>query len=480
MEAVATIEIPDKLIPVITTKARRIIIIGGRGSAKSESIGRIMLMKAQTEAADILCGREYQNSIDDSVHKLLVNLIESIGVVGVTTTDKKIDFHSGGLFRYKGFARNSAAVRSAFGFKYCWIEEAQDLSSDSIRDLLPTIREKGSQLLFTANPQASNDPFSQRFIIPFKAHLDRYGIYEDDLHLIIVMNWRDNPWHDELEIERVWDYENLSRAEYDHIWEGAFNDSVENSIIQAEWFDAAIDAHKKLGFKPRGLKVVSHDPSDTGPDAKGLVYRHGNVIMDVQEKTNGDVNDGCDWATDYAIEVGADLFTWDCDGLGISLKRQVAESFEGKRITLKMFRGSESSDNPDAIYQPDERLEKKEARRNKETFRNKRAQYYWMLRDKFFQTYRAVVKKEYINPDALISISSEINCLDQFRSEVCRIPKKANGRGLIQIMTKVEMAGMKIASPNLADSAMMSLMTTDIMTKPKEEKPITIPNMNRF
>ncbi len=325
----------------MTTDARLIVLIGGRSSAKSETAARILLMKAQSEGADVLCGREYQNSIDDSVHKLLVSLSEKLFIRGIDITDKKIDFMEGGGFRFKGFARNSAAVRSAQDFKYSWIEEAQDLSEQSIEDLLPTIRAKGSKLFFTANPMSSRDPFSKRFIVPFKKILERDGIYEDAMHLIIIMNWRDNPWHGELEQQRVWDLEHLSRAKYDHIWEGAFNDSVEDSIIQAEWFDAAIDAHTRLGIKPRGFKIVSHDPSDTGPDPKGLVYRHGPIILDVQENKAGDVNDGCDWATDYAIQHQADMFIWDCDGLGISLKRQVAESLEGKKIELKMFKGSE-------------------------------------------------------------------------------------------------------------------------------------------
>jgi len=71
------IQVPRKFYPVLTTDKRFVILIGGRGSAKSESMGRFLTMKAQTEAADILCGREFQSSIDDSVHKLLKTLIEN-------------------------------------------------------------------------------------------------------------------------------------------------------------------------------------------------------------------------------------------------------------------------------------------------------------------------------------------------------------------------------------------------------------------
>lgn len=461
------------------TKARIIVLIGGRSSAKSETAGRLLLMFAQTEKADVLCGREYQTSIDESVHKLLKTLIGKLNIHGVTVTDKKIDFLGGGGFRYKGFARNSAAVKSAQDFKYSWVEEAQDLSEDSIDDLLPTIRATDSKLIFTGNPQASNDPFSQRFIVPFKKHLDKDGFYEDAMHLIIMMNWRDNPWHGELEQQRMWDYENLSRAKYDHIWEGAFNDSVEDSIIQAEWFDAAIDAHIKLGFKPKGARIVSHDPSDLGDDSKGLCLRHGSVILDVKQLHELDVNDGCDWATDYAIEHDADLFTWDGDGMGVSLRRQVSEAFNGKKIDHEMFKGSEGVDRPDDIYQPVKGEDKAKARTNKETFRNKRAQFSWMLRDRYYRTFRAVEKGEYIDPDMMISISSDIKDIEQLRSETCRIPRKANGNGMIQIMTKQEMKSKyKIASPNLFDSTFMSLMVP-VIKKQKKHQPISVPDLRR-
>ena len=196
------IQIPEKLKPLITTKKRIVVVIGGRSSAKSETVGRILLMRCQTEQADILCGREYQNSIDDSVHKLIKGLIEKLSVSGFDTTDKKINCTTGGGFRFRGFARNPDAVKSAQDFKYSWIEEAQSISQDSIDNLLPTIRATGSQLFFTANPGSSADPFSKRFILPFKPQLDKDGFYEDDMHLVIVANWRDNPWHSEHESQR--------------------------------------------------------------------------------------------------------------------------------------------------------------------------------------------------------------------------------------------------------------------------------------
>ena len=458
-----TIQVPSKFKPVLSTAKRFVVLIGGRGSAKSESIGAFLTLKAQTEAADILCGREFQSSIDDSVHKLLKMMIEDrLKVSGFNILDKKIECLTGGGFRFKGFARNSSAVKSAQGFKYSWIEEAQTLSKESIQDLTPTIRAAGSQLFFTANPKSSADPFSKRFIVPYQKELTKNGYYEDKQHLIIVMNWRDNPWFPpELKAEREWDLAHLSRAEYDHIWDGAFNDHVEDAIIPAEWFDAAIDAHVKLGFKPKGIKVVSHDPSDKGPDDKGLCYRHGSVVLDVQEKAGLDVNEGCAWALDYAIDVQADVYIWDCDGLGAGLRKQTLDSIAGKKMEHVEFRGGKGVDNPKTTYQKVDSHSNSKAKSNEETFKNRRAQYYWMLRDRFYQTYLAVVKQQYIDPDDIISLSSEIANMSALRAEVCRIPRRPNGMGLIQIMSKEEMARQKppIASPNMADSLMMSMAT---------------------
>lgn len=471
------IQLHPKLDRFRTTKKRFKVAIGGRSSGKSTGFANILTMKVQTEAADLLCLREFQSSIQQSVHKLLKKTIERSEATGFRVLDNKIA-HGSNEMIFNGMARNSSAIKSAEDFKYSWVEEAQTCSQDSLDDLLPTIRIKDSELWFSANPQSSEDPFSQRFIVPFKEALDRDGYYEDDLHLIIVVNWKDNPWHtEELEQQRLFDFEAMSRAKYDHVWEGAFNDTIENSIIDPEWFDAAIDAHEKLGFKPTGVKVASHDPSDSG-DEKGYALRHGSVFLDIQENNSDDVNDGLDWATDLAIEQSADHFIWDGDGLGLSLKRQVSKSFNGKPTKYHIFHGGGGVDNPESIYQQED-FQGTGKRKNRDAFLNKRAQYYWEIRDRFYNTYRAVVHGDYKDPDTLISLSSEINCMKKLRSELCRIPRKPNGNGKIQIMSKDDMKKKyKIKSPNLADSVMMSFLD-GLTIADSWSKPLTYKKQHR-
>lgn len=457
--SVAQLKIPEKLKPLFTKKKRFKVILGGRGGAKSQSIADLLLFRAQTQQIKIGCFREVQNSIEDSVHSLLTEEIDRMGLTGFEVNKTEIFHKDGGGFRYRGLNRNPDAIKSMHGFTIFWVEEAHSISADSLKKLTPTLRTEDSEIWFSLNPQSSEDPMSKRFILPFQNELLKNGYYEDDMHLVIVVNYNDNPWFpDSLEQERKWDFENLPRAEYDHVWLGHFNDTVENSIIKTEWFDACIDAHIKKGFKPRGQKILSHDPSDLGGDAKGAALRHGSVFLDVQESVIGDVNEGCDWALDLAINNNVDVFTFDADGLGVSLRRQVSDTLNGKKIEYKLFKGSESPDNPDSTYEPLDDSSG-QGRANKHTFKNKRAQYYWRLRDRMYNTYRAVIKNEYVDPDEMISISSSIKDIPKMRAELCRMPRKANGNGFIQLMTKVEMKNKyRINSPNMADAMMMTMI----------------------
>jgi len=455
-----TIYLPEKLVPFSDIKKRYKIAIGGRGSAKSQSIGDLCLRDSQVDGIKIGCFREFMNSIKDSVYSLLEDEIERLNLVGFDIKEREIKNSSGGQFTFRGMARNIMSIKSMHGYDRFWVEEAQTASAESLRILSPTLRSPDSEIWMSANPQSRADPFSQRFIVPYEKHLLRHGYYEDELHLIILINYMDNPmFPDILEKERQHDEETLSATMYAHIWLGRYNDEVDGSIIPVEWFNAAIDAHKKLGFQPVGQIIVAHDPSDEGADDKGLACRHGSVVTDVRAKDDGDINDGCTWATQYAIAAKADVFRWDIDGMGLGLKKQVGDELEGKYVDIEHFSGGSGVDFPDLLFDPDDRADSLTAKTNRQTFKNRRAQAYWLLRERFRHTYQAIEKHQYTDPEKLISISSDIDDIDQLRSEVCRIPKKYNPNGMIQIMSKEEMAKLKppIPSPNMADALMMTM-----------------------
>jgi len=473
--------IAEKLEKALRCDKRYLVLIGGRGSTKSVFGADDCLIDAKDNGKKTYFLREFQSSIKNSVHSLLKDEIKRLNFPGFEVEKTSIKRGEEDVFQFAGIARNVDSIKSSHGFSRYSIEEAQFLSQDSLDALTPTARNKpkvglpakfggvteeesedfdGVSFMFIANPQSREDPFSKRFIVPYEDEIAKHGYYEDDLHLIIKINYDDNPWFDEsgLEQERQWAYENLHRAYYDHIWLGEYNDSIENSLIDPEWFDACIDAHKKLGFELRGALIASHDASDLGGDSKSYVLRHGSVILDIQENTELNVNDGARWATGLANQHRADYFTWDADGMGVALGEQIAKDFEGKKTTIMAFKGSETPDNPDAMYRPALSSPVQGQVKTKDAVRNKRAQYYCELRDRIYLTYRAIVHNEWQDPEKLISFSSDIMILPKVRAELCRIPVKPNGNGLIELYTKQEMrTKFKFMSPNLGDGVMMNM-----------------------
>jgi len=497
--------LPAKAERILKSKKRFIVLIGGRGSAKSVTVADICIGDAKDNGAMTYFLREFQASIRNSVYSLVKKEINRFRFDGFNVLDKSIGFKDGQAFEFAGLARNIESVKSTHGFKRFAIEEAQFISETSLDTLTATIRHAPKtglpkkfitdehdilqdiqtnpadnvSILFNANPGSSEDPFSKRFINPFKEELDRNGFYEDDLHLIVKMNYTDNPWYEDsgLDIERQWDKAFRSDAFYEHKWLGEHNDTVDDGLILAEWFNTCIDAHLRLGFTPQGAKYAASDPSDTGPDSKGYAMRHGSVVLDVQEKIDGDINDGCDWATGRAIQQGVDHYTWDCDGMGVGLNRQVNTAFKNKAITAVMFTGSESADYPETIYQPAD--DSQGQRKVKDVFKNKKNQYYWALRDRIFTTYCAVVKNQYADPEKMVSFSSEIECLPKLKAELCRMPIKPNANGYHTLYPKPEMKQkFHIKSPNLGDSVMMlmrdAVQKTEAVHMPRPLKPMGI------
>ncbi|MFZ2950903.1 MAG: phage terminase large subunit [Desulfuromonadaceae bacterium] len=466
----------DRFKPLVERPKRIKILVGGRGSTKSTFVSDYVIA-CISKGQLWCCAREFQNSIDESVHRLLEDEIDRLGFQGFSSDKSHIYHSSGGRNFYRGLSRNIRSIKSMLsGVDGLWIEEGESLSDATLHVLTASVRvsaKKAGQVLaggkakmpeiwISMNRDSSADAIAQKWLKRADQDLERCGFYEDDVVMAVEANWDDVPrdWFlaSGLEDERLDDLENLPRAVYDNKWGGKYLDTIDRAIILPEWFDACVDAHVKLGFKPVGKIVAAYDPADSG-DPKGYILRHGSVILEAEERTEGDVDDGMLWALGKAVDDGADLFVWDCDGLGLGQKGTVSRFLAGKKIDWAMFKGSEGVDRPDEPYDGDRSTTgEQKTRTNKQTCKNKRAQYYRELRDRIRNTYKAVVKGEYVDPDKLLSISSECKSLKKFRTEVCRIPEKPNANSLFQIMSKVDMKNMlKIPSPNVADPAMMSL-----------------------
>lgn len=183
---------------------------GGRGSAKSWAYARALILKAYRTKSRILCVREFQTSIAESVHELLKSQIELMGLGAYfTSTDRVISSHIGSEFIFAGIRTNTTKIRSIEGVDVAWAEEAEAFSDRSWEILIPTIRKPGSEIWVSFNPDASTDPTYKRFVLE-----------TPELAKVCKVSWRDNPWFpDELRAE----LEYLRRVDNDaymHVWEG--------------------------------------------------------------------------------------------------------------------------------------------------------------------------------------------------------------------------------------------------------------------
>jgi phage terminase large subunit len=183
---------------------------GGRGGAKSWALARALLLKAVAGQLRILCARELQTSIADSVHRLLSDQIQAMNLDPYFEVARNsIKSVTGSEFLFKGIRHSVQEIKSLEGVDICWVEEAQSVSAASWEILIPTIRKQSSEIWISFNPVEESDPTYQRFVLhpPPDAIVRKVG-------------WEDNPWFPAtLDAERRYMLE-LDLEAYEHIWGG--------------------------------------------------------------------------------------------------------------------------------------------------------------------------------------------------------------------------------------------------------------------
>jgi phage terminase large subunit len=209
---------PQKL-DFLFRPARYKVAYGGRGGAKSWGFARALLILAYGGPLRILCARELQNSIQDSVHKLLSEQIGALGLDGCFEIEQQIiRGKNGSEFIFAGVKNNPTKIKSMEGIDICWVEEAERVSNESWQVLIPTIRKEGSEIWVSFNPNEDTDPTYQRFVIN-----------SPDGAVVVPISWQDNPWFPEV-LRQEKDY--LARVDmdaYQHVWMG---ECRKNSIAQ--------------------------------------------------------------------------------------------------------------------------------------------------------------------------------------------------------------------------------------------------------
>lgn len=246
------LEFPEKL-QCLFEPARYKVAHGGRGSAKSWSFARALLALGAQGKLRILCTREVQKSIKDSVHKLLSDQIEAIGLGWFyQIQNNEIRGINGTEFLFAGLADHTVeSIKSYEGVDVVWVEEAHKVSKRSWDILIPTIRKEGSEIWISLNPELETDETYSRFVVDPPANA-----------VVVQINYSDNPWFpDVLEQERV-DCLRRDPKGYPQIWEGKCLPAVAGAIYYDE-IQAAQD-EGRIARVPYDPMLKAHVVFDLG------------------------------------------------------------------------------------------------------------------------------------------------------------------------------------------------------------------------
>lgn len=233
MEYVETVaRFPPKL-KFLFEPARYKVLYGGRGGAKSWGVARALLVKGMEQKLLILCTREFQNSLDESVYKLLSEQINDLGLSTFYEIQAaKIIGANGTEIIFKGLRHNISSIKSFEGVDLVWCEEAQTISKNSWDVLVPTIRKESSEIWLTFNPLLNTDETYKRFVIdpPSNAVVKKIG-------------WSDNPWFPEVLKKEMEDLRNKDPDSYLNVWEGHCRVTLTGAIYARELRDSQEKNH---------------------------------------------------------------------------------------------------------------------------------------------------------------------------------------------------------------------------------------------
>lgn len=284
------------------------VLYGGRGGAKSWGVARALLLKGMRRKLLILCTREFQNSIEDSVHKILSEQIENMGLGAFYKVQNNTIVGANGTeFIFKGLKMNISSIKSFEGVDVVWVEEAQTVSKTSWDTLIPTIRKEDSfgpgnhsEIWITFNPSLETDETYARFVLnpPASAVVEK-------------LNWQDNPWFPEVLRQEMNDLRVKDRDAWLNVWEGHCRQTLDGAIYAKELREAT--EFNRICSVPYDRTVPVNTFWDLGfHDSTAIFFAqmcgfemHIIDYMEVQQRTVNDI----------LQELQSKQYTYDTDWL---------------------------------------------------------------------------------------------------------------------------------------------------------------------
>lgn len=434
---------------------------GGRGSAKSFTFMDAIVVEASIRPVRILCTREIQLSIEESVKAEIEAAIIDRGLESFFRILKtEIVGLNGSKFMFKGIKNNIKNLKSISDVDIVLCEEAENITKNSWEKLLPSIRPRKSFgnrgkrpiNIIIFNPDDELDDTYQRFVLNPPPRTITKSI-----------NWRDNKYFPEnLEEMRLHSLRTRPKKDHEHDWEGKPKSSCDDVIIDREWIRAARFASRKTGFEKFGPKVYAYDPAGQGRDSNAKVFADGNIVKLVDEWVKSDdLREASKRAFSGVVENNVERFVFDtCGGLGdgvevfIADEKKAIEKELGRKLKIDIF----PFDAGGAVVNPDKKIPGTN-KKWKDMYSNAKAQEHAITAQKLYNAYRFVKLGETdIEPGDMLSIDIDDDTL--FNKIVMELSAPIWVKSATNSKKKVESKeAMKkrtgLPSPNIGDSIHM-------------------------
>jgi phage terminase large subunit len=408
LELPEILDFPDKLIPLITeiNDHDYFLLEGGRGGGKSQSVGRLILWICEQRTVRVCCGRETQNTIEDSVYKILADVIAEYSLDFSVLKNKIIHNKTGSEIIFRGFKEQGRVnIKGLEGIDILWIDEAEAITKATLDIIVPTIRKKNAVVFFTMNRFVRKD-----------AVFVEFANDPDCLH--IKINYYDNKHCPQNLIDKALKCKAKNPKDYDHIWEGNPMDQASDYLCSSSKLDkAASIIFPKENFNK--IRCMAVDLSGNGGDLNVATLVESRSIVHFEATKRESWNEpDTDITKGKIINLYAmwqpHILILDADGLGYPIYVSVKKAIKNAIA----FHGAGESKRPNAA--------------------NQRADGYLTLKD--------FVDNEWLK------IPQE-----DTRNQIEFIKKIHRPNGTIIIQPKKEMKLELGESPDLADSLMMSV-----------------------
>lgn len=420
------------------------VLYGGRMSSKTEDTAGVLAFIASHYKVRVACLRRFQNKIDESVYKTLKRKINGDEYLkpmfDINTTSIKSS--TGSEFIFMGIQRNLEEIKGLDDIDITWIEEAEKLSEEQWNLIRPTIlRKEGSFAVLVFNPNLDTDFVYREFVAQKHENV-----------IVEKINYEDNPFLSESakDLIRI-DSQKLDEDEFNNMYLGIPKAESDSALIKRAWLYACIDAHKKLNVEVLGQKFIGYDIADSGADKNAMALRKGILLEHIEQwKGKEDELDKSHIKVFNKAREHDAFIHYDSIGVGAGAGSKFRELNEGG-ASIKYARFNAGS----SVEQPKKKYGNTEIK-NKDMFSNLKAQVWWDIADRIRDTYNAVTKGLPIEADSIISISSEIDCIDDLIIELSSPLKDTDETGRVKVESKDDLAKRGIKSPNLADAFIMA------------------------